>query len=99
MNVNLLNKNGSSPLHIAVNKLHVDCVGLLIQHNCDINAQDIYGDTPLHDIISKTKKLNYSPKSVQILDMLLYSDVINVELVNKVDLNAFHHACIKGNGP
>lgn len=99
MQVNSVNKNGSTPLHVAVNKLHVDCVDLLMRYNCDLNVTDVYGDTPLHDIISKSKKLNYSTSSVQILNMLLDCDRINVEIVNKADLNAFHHACIKGNGP
>ena len=38
-NVNALNKTGSTPMHVAVNKNQVGCVRVLIMHNADLNCQ------------------------------------------------------------
>ena len=51
--INSTNSTGCSSLHIAINKQLLECTKRLLEHNqpsIDVNLQDIYGDTALHDI-------------------------------------------------
>ena len=47
VDVNVLNQQGWSPLHTAVEAGHLPLVKSLIQSNCFVNVQDIAGLTPL----------------------------------------------------
>jgi len=47
-NINVQNKNGETPLHIAVENGHINIVKLLISSKADVNVRDKNGDTPLH---------------------------------------------------
>ena len=38
-NINCVNKNGCSSLHVAVNKQHINCVKVLLKYKCDVNIQ------------------------------------------------------------
>lgn len=52
-NINSTNSTGCSSLHIAINKQLLECSKRLLEHqqpSIDVNLQDIYGDTALHDI-------------------------------------------------
>ena len=92
-NINSLNKNGCSALHVAVNKQHINCIKILIKYKCDVNNQDSYGDTALHDIISKET----SKETKQIIELLLSVPSINLSIRNKRGFNTLHHASLKGN--
>jgi E3 ubiquitin-protein ligase mind-bomb len=51
--INSINSTGCSSLHIAINKQLLECTKRLLEHqqpSIDVNLQDIYGDTGLHDI-------------------------------------------------
>ncbi|CAF0869158.1 unnamed protein product [Rotaria sp. Silwood1] len=51
--INSTNSTGCSSLHIAINKQLLECTKRLLelqQPPIDVNLQDIYGDTALHDI-------------------------------------------------
>jgi E3 ubiquitin-protein ligase mind-bomb len=51
--INSINSTGCSSLHIAINKQLLICTKRLLEHQqppIDVNLQDIYGDTALHDI-------------------------------------------------
>ncbi|RNA13477.1 E3 ubiquitin- ligase MIB2-like, partial [Brachionus plicatilis] len=87
------NKNFCSPLHVAVNKLFPQCVRALVNHNCDINIQDSYGDTPSHDIMGKPM----SKESVEIFEILVSRADLDINVINKRGFNLFHQACLKGN--
>ena len=41
-------QNGNSPIHIAAQNGHVDIVKLLIERKCNINLQNLKGNTALH---------------------------------------------------
>ncbi|GIY32354.1 hypothetical protein CEXT_691581 [Caerostris extrusa] len=43
--INAVNKARCSPLHVAVNKQHFDCVKVLLKHRCNVNVQDSYDFT------------------------------------------------------
>ena len=51
--VNAQNKNGWTPLRMAVNKGFLEIVKLLIKNGADVNAKDEDGCTPLHEAIGE----------------------------------------------
>ena len=65
----------------------------MIKYKCDVNNQDSYGDTALHDIISKET----SKETKQIIELLLSVPSINLSIRNKRGFNTLHHASLKGN--
>ncbi len=90
-NINVQNKNGCTPFHVAVNKLHVNCVRILLRYKCNVNIQDSYGDTALHDIIGKR------PQTNEIIDLILSTQPIDLLIKNKRGFNPVHYAALKGN--
>ncbi|OAD58844.1 E3 ubiquitin-protein ligase MIB2 [Eufriesea mexicana] len=76
-------------LHVAVNKQHAQCVKVLLNHQCDVNLQDSYGDTALHDAIGKD--------ALDIIDALCSWPKVDFTLRNKRGFNVLHHAALKGN--
>lgn len=45
--------NGKTPLHVACEVSHSDCVTLLLAHNARVNSLSLSGHTPLHYCITK----------------------------------------------
>ncbi|KAM6958972.1 ankyrin repeat and SOCS box protein 4 [Aplochiton taeniatus] len=45
--------NGKTPLHVACEVSHGDCVALLLAHGARVNSQSLSGHTPLHYCITK----------------------------------------------
>lgn len=87
--INAINQGKCSALHIAVNKQQSTCVKLLLRYGCDVNLQDSYGDTALHDAIGKD--------ALDIVDALCANEQINFSLCNMRGFNVLHHAALKGN--
>ena len=54
-----------------------------------MSLQDLAGDTPLHDAISKEKNT--------IVDLILQSQVLDVTVCNRRGFNPLHLASLKGN--
>jgi ankyrin repeat protein len=48
-NPNAKNKEGRTPLHLAVLRQREDVARLLIAYGADVNAKDLFGETPLHN--------------------------------------------------
>jgi len=86
---NKLNKNKCSPLHVAVNKGYTGVVKTLLSYSCNVNAQDSYGDTVLHDAIAKD--------FFEIVELLVNFLGIDLSKTNKRGFNCLHHAALKGN--
>lgn len=54
-----LAKNGGfTPLHRAAYKQQVKTVELLVAHNAPVNAQNMFGRTPLHDAVGNSSNYN-----------------------------------------
>ncbi|MBN3326190.1 MIB2 ligase, partial [Atractosteus spatula] len=79
----------SKALHIAVNKGFTEVVRVLSEHNADVNLQDSYGDTPLHDAIAKDFR--------NIIEILTEVPTIDFTQQNTRGFNLLHHAALKGN--
>lgn len=76
---------------MAVNKQNVNCVKLLLLFYSDCSLHDCFGDTALHDIISK--EINEDSK--QIIQLLIPWSSLN--LTNHRGFNSLHHASLIGN--
>nr|XP_054917626.1 E3 ubiquitin-protein ligase MIB2-like isoform X4 [Dermacentor andersoni] len=89
--VNARNKKMYTAIHVAVNKEFVACVRVLTKYigQLDVNTQDEYGDTPLHDAIGKQNQ--------EIVDLLVDFPTVNFTITNKRSFNLFHQAALKGN--
>lgn len=86
--LNARNKRRQTPLHISVNKGHIQVVRKLLELGCHASLQDCEGDTPIHDAISK--------KRDDILTLLLEYNA-DITLTNNNGFNALHHAALRGN--
>ncbi|XP_049295992.1 85/88 kDa calcium-independent phospholipase A2 isoform X3 [Anopheles funestus] len=51
--VNLVNFNGQTPLHVMVARDRLECVVALLAHDADIDVVDNSGNTPLHIAVEK----------------------------------------------
>ncbi|XP_055531513.1 85/88 kDa calcium-independent phospholipase A2 isoform X2 [Wyeomyia smithii] len=51
--VNLVNFNGQTPLHVMVTRDRLECVVALLAHEAEIDAVDNNGNTPLHIAVEK----------------------------------------------
>uniref|UniRef100_A0A182JLQ4 phospholipase A2 n=2 Tax=Anopheles atroparvus TaxID=41427 RepID=A0A182JLQ4_ANOAO len=51
--VNLVNFNGQTPLHVMVARDRLECVVALLAHEADIDVVDNSGNTPLHIAVEK----------------------------------------------
>ncbi|KAM7312463.1 E3 ubiquitin-protein ligase MIB2 isoform X1 [Ixodes scapularis] len=89
--VNAVNKAKCTALHVAVNKQHANCVRVLLKFRSilNVNIQDSYGDTALHDAIGKD--------NLEIIDLLINVPEVDFSLKNKRGFNVLHHAALKGN--
>jgi len=92
-NVNIKDKDGKTPLHIAVENNYEDIVKVLIQNNADVNIKDNNGNTPLHIAImngnefiikellkakaDKNIKNNEGKTPYDLAKELNYEDIIN----------------------
>lgn len=55
-NVNALNADKQTPLHIASFGRCIDCAKALVEGGADLNVQDKFGKTPLHYAIKRERK-------------------------------------------
>jgi len=86
-------KNGLTPLHLAVRKLDIKIIELLLQNGSDTNLYSNYGYSSLHYLILGFKELLYlssdnTKKFIKILDMLIEkgADINHLDLSEKSPL-------------
>jgi len=68
--VNAVNKNGRTLLHLAVSYADLDLIKLLVENGANINTKDNNGRTVLYDAINRVKKEN-EDKIKEIIKYLL----------------------------
>merc|ERR1711976_683616 len=84
-NANILqvNKHKENGLHIAAKLGIVSIVTYLIENtNLNINAQNIYGNTPLHNAIFSCSYKQPIEAHIQIIKILISNDQLNVNLTS-----------------
>jgi ankyrin repeat protein len=96
VNANIKGINGYSLLHYAcnnINKLPIDIFKLLIEtHGYDVNTQDNYKDTPLHNALRR-----FDPNEggdITTLTYLIDQKAVNVNIKTRNGHNLLHVACI-----
>jgi len=82
-------KQQTTALHVAVIKNNMECVAALLANSSNVNAQDCFGDTPLHDAIGK----GYN----DVFHLLLAAPNLDLKIRNKRGFNCLQHAALKGN--
>ncbi|OHS98735.1 hypothetical protein TRFO_08746 [Tritrichomonas foetus] len=88
--INSINKNKKTALHLAVRNNNYDSVcALLEQKEIDINAEDSYIITPIHIAC----QYGY----IKILELLLERPEINVNIKDMNGFTPLHYACEKRN--
>ena len=90
LDINVPDKNGDLPLHIAAKRRRVKSVNLLIKKTLNINYTNHHGNTPIHELICNSS--NYVPSSTSTSS----TDVLNTLMENNVSLSARN---LKGQTP
>lgn len=80
-------EDNNSLLHLATKEQKSDIFEFLLKVNCDVNIQNAYGETPLHEAASIGNK--------EMLDSLLKEDTARVNTQDKNGNTAFHIAVAK----
>ncbi|CAG0913605.1 unnamed protein product [Notodromas monacha] len=88
-NVIAVNNAQCTALHVAVNKQFSACVRVLLRSGADVNMRDSYGDTALHDAVSK--------RSADILGLLIAVPGCDLSVKNMRGFNPLHLAARDGN--
>jgi ankyrin repeat protein len=81
---------GVTPLHFTSERYSVEAARVLLDHGADVNAQDIYGNTPLARAVYRSKR-GTEPELVK----LLMSRGANPDIKNKAGESA--RDLVKGN--
>ena len=71
MDVNVKNKLGRTPLHLASFTGNVEAIRMLVSAGADINAKDNFGQTPLFNVVNLS-----SSNVLQSMDLLLKSGAL-----------------------
>ncbi|ORX86697.1 ankyrin [Anaeromyces robustus] len=87
-NINMKNKDGYTPLMIAINERNYECIKTLLsnKYNLDINIVDKKGNTPLMMTIMKDEDIS------EFIDLFIEKGT-NKDLINKNQSSALHIAC------
>ncbi len=94
VNPTLINQgapNNFTPFQSVIQSGHTNMAELLIAHGADINAADIFGRTPLHNVVQ-----NYGSENIAMLDILLAHGA-NVHAFDHDGLTPLHTAVKNGN--
>jgi len=94
MGVNIRGQNERTPLHMACYNGRVETAKVLLQKGADINAQADEEDghtTPLHDAVTH--------RDLAVVNVLIESERLNVNLQNKKNLSPIDIAAMDGNLP
>ncbi|XP_055954321.1 serine/threonine-protein phosphatase 6 regulatory ankyrin repeat subunit C-like [Patella vulgata] len=80
IDVNTVDKNGDKPLALASEHCETHLVTLLISKDCDINHQNLKGETALHKALQVSRYFANYQDMEKIINMLLLQNGMNVNL-------------------
>ena len=89
-NINIINKEGNTPLHIAMSKKdNIDMIKILLENGAKINKLNKYGNTPLYDAITNNtlEKFNDLLTEIEKIKKNEIQDIYKLALFNSVKLN------------
>jgi len=86
--VNKVNQNGRTALHIASFYGAVEVVVTLLAAGARADLVDVWGDSPLHDAAGRNHH--------QVVDIILSSQAICIDTVNRNGQTPLHIACLRG---
>jgi ankyrin repeat protein len=93
---NIVGKDGYTLLHMVckyINNLPLEIFQNLIENGgCDVNAQDIYNDTPLHQALEHLNTHNGG--DINVWAYLINQKAVNVNIKNSNGHTLLHLACI-----
>eukprot|EP00211_Chloroparvula_japonica_P005047 CAMPEP_0119155876 /NCGR_PEP_ID=MMETSP1310-20130426/51973_1 /TAXON_ID=464262 /ORGANISM="Genus nov. species nov., Strain RCC2339" /LENGTH=858 /DNA_ID=CAMNT_0007148483 /DNA_START=92 /DNA_END=2665 /DNA_ORIENTATION=- len=90
-NLNLQDKDGTTPLLIAASKSHVECLRFLIANGGNVDAMDKSGNTILHHLI-RSNKLNAQLKE-ELIKSVLAKKMTMLNAQNCNGDTAVHEVC------
>ncbi|KAK6169528.1 hypothetical protein SNE40_020567 [Patella caerulea] len=96
IDVNTVNENGDNPLVLASEKGKSELVKLLTIKDCDINHQNLRGETALHKAIKDSRNYSYCEDKKEIIKILLLQNRLNVNLTDVDGQTALFMAVING---
>ena len=82
--LSILNIDGSSALHVAVELQYKEAVSFLLEHGVDPNIQNFHGDTPLNELTLYSNNLEIAKP------LLIHGADVNV--ANKFNMSALRRA-------
>ncbi|GJQ72717.1 Rel [Trypoxylus dichotomus] len=92
--LNLTNNNSETIAHLAMQQPNLDVITLVLKHQCNLTAEDLNGNSPLHVAIIK----NQSTGAIDTLLRAPYGPEWFINAENSDNLTALHMA-IKMNKP
>ncbi|KAK6169525.1 hypothetical protein SNE40_020565 [Patella caerulea] len=96
IDVNTVDQNGDNPLAIASEKGKIELMKLLTAKDCDINHQNLRGETALHKAITVLRYYSYYQDKEETIKTLLLQTGINVNLSDNDGQTALSMAVGKG---
>jgi len=87
--LNTRDYNGETPLYSATIYQNIDCVRILLEHDCDTLVKDMNGETVLHAATTTG--------NIEILRLIINSKNIDLNVKDKNGCTALHLAAMLGN--
>jgi ankyrin repeat protein len=95
VNGNSKDRSGNTLLHLAcekINKLPLEIFKVLIEtHGCDVNVQDNYNDTPLHNTLGYSNIRN--SRDIAVFIYLFSQTEVNINVKGQFGHTLLHRAC------
>jgi ankyrin repeat protein len=93
VDVNALDKDNATPLHLASSHGMPEIARLLLDHGAKTNVENLLGQTPLH-VVSQSRGFSYETPDVA---RLLLEFGVDVNAQDKDQATPLHFACSHGN--
>jgi ankyrin repeat protein len=106
VDVNIRDKLGRSPLHLAVEYRHLTVIKILVERKADVNLVDKKGHAPIHALnadknsrgifIQAAANIVFGEDSPQDIIQFLFENGANLDIQNRNGETVLHHAAASG---